>query len=178
MPKEQTVSNRALRKDLTCWSGASAKRGRYDYDSNEFRLSEMLTNDFFGDVDYLQPGDYIHVCDCEDQTIVVRVDIVDRQARKCWISKLERLYAIPVVETKDELPDDPGLVYRSRGTRGGGHSIVTADGSVFAINFDTRTDAERAIANCYDTKIFVPPAGHEPTEEFVSKNAKTYKPAA
>jgi hypothetical protein len=175
MPKEQTVSNRALRKDLTCWSGASAKRGRYDFDSQEHKLSEILNDDYFGDIDYLQPGDYIHITDCFDQIVTVRIDLTDRKARKAYLSRIERLYSLPAVEIRDELPDDPGLTYRSRGTRGGGHCILTGDGSVFAISFDTRTDAERAIANCYESKIFIPPAGHEPSEEFV-KNAKIWQP--
>ena len=171
-----SVSLRALRNDLTLWSGSSARRGRYDYDSKEFRMSEMLTDDFFGDIDFLQAGDYITITDCEDQVMTVRVDLIEKRERKCRLSRIERLYVMPIAEIRDDLPDDPGLVYRNRGPRGGGHSIVCADGSVFAINFETRTDAERAIANCYETKVFLAPAGHEPTDKFVSQNAKAYKP--
>jgi hypothetical protein len=171
-----SVVLRALRNDLTLWSGASAKRGRYDLDCKDHRLSEILTDDFLGDVDFLQPGDYITITDCEDQIVTVRVDLMDKQARKCYLSRIDRLYAMPVVELKTDLPDDPGLTYRYRAPRAGGHSVVTADGEVFAINFANRTEAERAISNAYETKVFIAPAGHEPAEPFISRNAKVYKP--
>ena len=170
-----SVSLRALRNDLTLWSGSSARRGRYDLDCRDHKLSEILNEDYLGDIDFLQAGDYIWITDCFDQIMTVRVDLIDKQARKCYLSRIDRLYAIPVVELKEELPDDPGLTYRFRGPRGGGHSVMTAAGEVFATGFDNRVDAERCIANCYAEKVFVPPAGHEPTGEIV-KNAKIYKP--
>lgn len=108
--------------------------------------------------------------------MTVRIDLLEKRERKCRLSRIDRLYAMPVTTLNSDLPDDPGLVYRSRGTRGGGHSIVCSDGSVFACNFETRTDAERAIATCYETQVFIPPAGKEPTEKFVSRNAKAYQP--
>lgn len=160
---------------MMLWSGASAKRGRFDYDTPDFRMQEMVNDTFFGDCwSILKPGDYITVTDCEDQVITVRVDLVDKHARKVFLSKMERIYAMPVVEIDEDLPDDPGLVYRYRSPRGGGHSIVTKSGAVFAINFDTRVEAERTIANCYEEKIFEVPAGHEPTEDYVSKNTKIW----
>lgn len=181
-----SVPLRADRDDLVPWSDAAAIHTRWDYDTNQYLLEEMLNDHFFGDCwDLLGSNEpdrkhsrrrhYITITDAADQIMVVRVDSVEKQARIVRLSKIERLYAQPVVELKDELPDDPGLVYRYRGPRGGGHAVICADGSVWAVNFVTRTDAERAIANAYDEKIFSPPAGHEPTADIV-KGAKIYQP--
>lgn len=175
---EEKPALRADRKDLTLWSGSSAARGRYDYDSDTHRLDEICDDRYFGDCyDLLQKGDYITATDCEDQIMTLRVDLIDKSARKVFLSRIERLYASPVVALKNELPEDPGLVYRYRTPRAGGHAIMTAAGEVHSINYDTRTDAERAIARMYDEKIFEVPAGHEPVEPYVSKNTKVYKRA-
>ena len=182
-----SVPIRANRDDLIPWSDAAAIHTRWDYDSSEYLLVEMLNDHFFGDCWDLLKGDdsdrkrsrrrhFITITDAEDQIVTVRVDLVDKVARKVFLSRIDRLYAMPVVELKEELPDDPGLTYRYRSLRGGGHAILTSDGSVFGILYETRTDAEREIANCYETKIFVPSAGHEPTPQYVSANAKIYKP--
>lgn len=169
---------RAKEADLVLWSSNSSLRGRYDYITDRFLLTEMLNDDFFGVCfALLQVNDIITITDAEDQIMDVRVDEIDKRKLKCRISKLERRYATPVVELRDDLPDDPGLVYRYRPTRAGGHSIVTGHGELFAINFETRSDAERAIANVYDQKVFEAPAGHEPAPPFVSPNAKIFKRA-
>ena len=171
-----TVSVQADPKHLSVWSGSGAAFGRLDYRTDEYRLSDMLNDSFFGLCwAMLKDGDFITVIDCEDQIMTIRVDRVERNTRKVFISRIERLYAMPAVELKTELPDDPGLVYRFRPTKSGGHSIVTAQGELFAINFETRTDAERAIARCYEDQSFAVPAGHEPVEPYVSPNAKIYR---
>lgn len=166
-------------KHLSVWSGPSAQFGRMDYRTDQYRLGDMLNDKFFGLCwSHLKAGDYITITDCEDQLMTIRVDSIDRQTRKVFISRIERLHAIPCVDLKSDLPDDPGLTYRYRSPKAGGHAIITGQGEVYAINFDTRTEAERAIANAYDTTIFQPPAGHEPREPYVSKNAKIYQPRA
>jgi hypothetical protein len=167
---------RAREEKMGCWSGSSALFGRYDYHDDQFRLEEMLNDDFFGSVyAMLRKGDLITITDCEDQIMVVRVDYVDRGALKVWLSKIERLYAMPVVALDTQLEYDPGLVYRWRAQRGGGHSILAADGSVVAINFSSRQEAEKVIAGMYKLKEFAAPAGHEPVEPFV-KEAKAFRP--
>lgn len=165
----------AKQEDLHLW-GQGGDYARYDYVSEHYLMSEMLRNDFFCNCTYLlRKGDWIYMTDCEDQIMVVRVDSVDQPMRIVFLSKLERVYAQPVVELKPDLPDDIGLIYRHRPTRAGGHSIVTAKGEVFAINFPTRQEVERAIANCYESKVFEAPHGHEPTSDYVSANSKIYK---
>lgn len=168
----------AKETDLQIW-GQGGNRARYDYTSTEYLMSEMLTNEFFGLCTMLvRVGDYITITDAEDQIIVVRVDETDKQAQLCYISKVERLYALPVVTTKSDNPDDPGLTYRWRPTRAGGHSVITAKGEVFSINHDTKNEALRCIANCAETGVWVPPHGHEPTARFVSDNTKIYRAEA
>ncbi len=164
---------RAKNKDLQLWSSSNGK-ARYDYDSKEYRLADMLTDDFFGQCDLLRVGDQIFITDCEDQIMVVRVDTLERGVRKAWLSKLERIYAHPVVELRADHPDDPGLVYRFRTTAAGGHSIVTGTGEVVAINFKSRESATQAIAAMYEKGSFEPPKGCEPTAQFV-KGAKIFK---
>lgn len=160
--------------DLQIW-GQGGNRARYDYTSDYYLMSEMLTNEFFGLCTYLiRKGDYIYITDCEDQIIVVRADEVDQQAHMVFLSKIERLYAIPVVAPSEDA-DSPGLIYRWRPTRAGGHSIITANAEVFAINFPTKQEAQRCIANCNETKIYAAPHGHEPTLQYVSANAKVYQ---
>lgn len=167
---------RAKEQDLQLW-GQGGTCARYDYTSHDYLMSEMLRNDFLCDCTYLlRKGDFIYITDCEDQIVVVRVDEVDKGARLVFISKIERLYALPVINARKGAPkDDIGLIYRWRPTRAGGHSVITAAGEVFAINFETKSEAERAVANCYETGIFVPPFGHEPTVQYVSSNSKIYR---
>jgi hypothetical protein len=167
----------AKESDLQLW-GQGGNCARYDYNSEHYLMSDMLTNDFFCNCTYLlRKGDFIYITDAEDQIIVVRVDEVDQGSRRVVLSKVERLYALPVVTINEDLPDDPGLTYRWRPTRAGGHSIITAAAEVFAVNFPNRQEAERAIANIYESKVFEAPHGHEPTAATVSANTKTYKRA-
>lgn len=166
----------AKEADLQIWSQGGTT-ARYDYTSAEYLMSEMLTNDFFCNCTLLlRKGDFIYMTDCEDQIMVIRIDEVDKSSRFIFLSKIERLYATPVVAVSGVV-NDPGLIYRWRPTRAGGHSIITAAGEVFAINFETKEQANRCIANCLETKVFEAPFGHEPTAQYVSANAKTYRPA-
>lgn len=169
---------RAKEKDLKQWSGFASK-ARYDYDSDEYRIEEMLNNDFFGlCCALLKKGDLITITDCEDQIITVRVDNVDRPGMQVWLSSIERLYAHPIAPVRKEIKNDPGFVYRWRSTRGGAHSIITRTGEVVAINFSSREHAERAIAHMYQTGEFAPPYGHEPTAQFVSASTRVFRPEA
>ncbi len=159
---------RAEEKMLSCWSGPGAQFGRYDYKHEEHRLSDMLNDDYFGSITYaLRPGDHIMITDCEDQIMNVRVDHIERHQHKVYLSRLERIYAMPVVTLDSENPDDPGLVRRWRARNGGGHSIMTAKGELVAISFPSKEVAEQAIRIMYETKRFIPPVGHEPTKQFV-----------
>ncbi len=162
---------RAEQKNLSCWSGVGAKGARFDYSNDDHRLSDMLNDDYFGlCVPLLKKGDWIYLTDCEDQIMVVRVDYADRGSRTVKLSRIERLFAIPVVELKTDNPEDPGLVWRWRARAGGGHSIMNAKGEVVAVNFANKELAEQAIAIMYEKGVFVAPTGHEPTSQFV-KNA-------
>lgn len=167
---------RAKEKDLQQWSGFAAK-ARYDYDSVDYRLEEMLNNDFFGlCCSLLKKGDLITITDCEDQIVTVRVDSVDKTGMQVWLSAVERQFANPIVAPRQtKLAHDPGLTYRWRTTRAGGHSIVTRTGEVVAINFGSREHAQRAVEQMYETGNLTPPYGHEPTAQFV-KGARVFRP--
>lgn len=167
---------RAKEKDLKQWSGFASK-ARYDYDSEDYRLEEMLNDEFFGlCCSLLKKGDIIVITDCEDQILTVRVDVVDKPGMKVWMSALERQFANPVVAPRQtQLAHDPGLTYRWRTTRAGGHSIVTRTGEVVAINFGSREHAQRAIELMYESGNLTPPYGHEPTAQFV-KGARVFRP--
>jgi hypothetical protein len=158
---------RAEERLLSCWSGSGAAYGRFDYRHEDHRLQDMLNNDYFGNCPLLlKRGDFITIIDCEDQIMTVRVDFVDRRALKCHLSRIERLYALPVVMQSDD-PDDPGLTWSWRARNGGGHSIINAKGEIVAINFASKETAEQAIAVMYEKKIYSAPTGHEPTKQFV-----------
>ncbi len=162
-------------KIISCWSGAGAEFGRYDYRTEQHRLADILTNDYFGNAYHLfRIGDMITVIDCEDQIMVVRVDHIERGALKVYLSRIERLYALPVTGKASDFPEDPGLCWRWRARNGGGHSIVTAKGEVVAVNFPSKDVAEQAIAIMYEKKIFSAPSGHEPTSQFV-KDAPVFR---
>lgn len=162
-------------KQLSQWSGSGAVFGRYDYRHTEHRLNDMLNDDYFGNATHLlRIGDYITIIDCEDQILTVRIDYLDRHSMKAHLSRIERLYALPVVALRDDIPNDPGLVWKWRSRAGGGHSIMTAKGEVLAINFPTREVADQAIRIMYDRKVFAAPPGHEPTKQYV-RDAPVYK---
>jgi hypothetical protein len=166
---------RASEKHISLWSGSGAAFGRYDYRPEEHRLFDMLNDDYFGDLAYMfRNGDMITIIDCEDQILTVRVDHVERTSRKVYLSRIERLYAMPVVALRSDVPDDPGLAWRWRARQGGGHSIVTAKGELVAINFPSKEVAEQAIAIMYKNKVFSPPVGHEPTAQYV-RDAPIYR---
>jgi hypothetical protein len=159
---------RSDEKKISCWSGAGAEFGRYDYRHDEHRLSDMLTDDYFGNNAIIfRIGDIITLIDCEDQIMTVRVDHIERSSLKLYLSRLERIHAMPVVTLKSDFPDDPGLVWRWRARFGGGHSIITAKGEIVAVNFPSKEVAEQAIAIMYQNKKFTPPVGHEPTKQYV-----------
>lgn len=169
---------RANIKNLSCWSGSGAAFGRWDYRSDDRRLNDILTNHYFGDQTHLlRLGDMITIIDCEDQIMEVRVDFLDKSAHQLHLSRIDRKYALPVVELDSENPDDPGLIWKWRSKNGGGHSIINAKGEIVAINFQTRELAEQAIAIMYKNKAFVAPVGHEPTKTFI-KNAPVAPKAA
>lgn len=162
-------------KLISCWSGAGAEFGRYDYRQENHRLSDMMTDDYFGNAYHLfRPGDMIYAFDCEDQGMVFRVDHVERATLKVYLSRIERLYAQPVVALRGDVANDPGLVWRWRARNGGGHSIITAKGEVVAINFPSKEVAEQAIRIMYDRSNFTAPSGHEPTNQFV-KDAPVFR---
>jgi hypothetical protein len=166
---------RAREADLQVW-GQGGNRGRYDYTTEQYLMAEMLNDDFFGACfALLRPGDYITITDAEDQILIVRIDEVNKASLKVYLSKMERVYAMPVVTAREGVKNDPGLVYRWRPSRSGGHSVITARGEVFAVDFANRGEAERCIENCYDNGVFEAPHGHEVTERHVSKNAKIYQ---
>jgi hypothetical protein len=173
-----TTANQPLRAKeahLIPWSVGHGKT-RYDYDNADWRLAEMLHDDFFGMcVALIRKGDLITITDCEDQIVTVRVDAVDKAAMKVWLSLVERLYAMPVVPIRKDVPNDPGLTYRWRSARGGGHAIVTRSNEIVAINFPSKEHAMQAIEVMYKTGNFTPPAGREPTAQFVSE-AKLFRP--
>src|SRR5687768_14856588 len=122
---------RSDEKKLSLWSGAGAEFGRYDYRHPEHRLNDMLTDDYFGNITHmLRVGDMITIIDCEDQIMTVRVDHIERHSLKVYLSRIERLYATPVVTLDSENLEDPGLVWRWRARNGGGHSILTAKGEI------------------------------------------------
>lgn len=105
---------RAKEKDLKQWSGFASK-ARYDYDSDEYRIEEMLNNDFFGlCCALLKKGDLITITDCEDQIITVRVDNVDRPGMQVWLSSIERLYAHPIAPVRKEIKNDLRRLSRLR----------------------------------------------------------------
>jgi hypothetical protein len=166
---------RAKETDLKPWSHGPGKT-RFDYDNANWRIDEMLNDDFFGFcASLLRLGDLITITDCEDQIVVVRVDTLDKANQKVWISAIERLYAHPVVAARKDVSYDPGLVYRWRSPRGGGHAIITRTGAVVAINFPSKEHALHAIELMYKTGNFAPPAGREPTDQFV-KGANVFQP--
>lgn len=170
---------RAKETDVKPWSHGPGKT-RFDYENSNWRLEEMLNEDFFGLCTYLvRPGDMIWITDCEDQIVVVRADLVDKMTKKIWLSVIERFNAMPVVPIRKDLAKeitvDPGLAYRWRATRGGGHSILTRSGEIVAINFPSKDHALHAIEAMYRTGNFTPPPGREPIEQFV-KGAKLFRP--
>ena len=166
---------RAKESDLKPWSTGPGKT-RYDYDTPDFRLEEMLNDDFFGHCTVLlRKGDLITITDCEDQIMVVRVDTMDRPSMKAWLSQIERLHAHPVVAIRKDVSFDPGLTYRWRAVRGGGHAIITRSGEIVAINFPSKEHALHAIEVMYKTGNFNPPAGREPFAQFV-KGASIFRP--
>ncbi len=166
---------RAKENELKPWSHGPGKT-RFDYDNANWRLEEMLNEDFFGFCTALiRQGDLITITDCEDQIMVVRADVVDKMAQKLWISAVERLYAHPVVTPRKDVSYDPGLTYRWRSPRGGGHAVITRTGEVVAINFPSKEHALHCIELMYKTGNFAPPAGREPTEQHV-KGAKAFQP--
>lgn len=168
---------RAKEKDLKLWSSANW-RARYDYDTEDFILDEILDDDFFGGCHgILKKGDYITITDAEDQVLTVRVDYIDKKALKIGLSKIERVHVLPVVPKRDNVPNDPGLTYRWRSTRGGGHSIITAKGELVGINYPSKDEAVRAIENMYETKTYRPAPAHLPTRLF-AKNVQIFDPAA
>lgn len=172
MPEFKSPPIRAKESDLKLWSGVSSK-ARYDYDATDYLLDEMLNNDFFGYcTSLLRKGDQITITDAEDQIVIVRVDDVLKPERQVWLSTLERKHAYPVVVIKHE--SDPGLVYRWRTTRGGGHAIVTRTGLVAGINFGSREEALRVIDDMYRENTFIPPYGHDPAG--VVKEALVFRP--
>ncbi len=166
-----TANLRADEKYISCWSGAGAQYGRWDYRHEDHFLPDMLNDDYFGSLTHLlKPGDWIYIQDAEDMLMTVRVDYADRASHKVTLTRIEKLSTLPVVTLRSDFPDDPGMIYKWRGRAGGGHSIMNARGEVVAIMFPTRELAVQAIAVMYDKKIFTPPPGHEPTRNYV-KNA-------
>lgn len=159
---------RSDEKRLSLWSGAGAEYGRYDYRHEDHRLHDILNTDYFGNNGHLfRVGDMITIIDCEDQIMVVRVDHIERAQLKVYLSRIERLYAMPVVKLDSENPDDPGLCWKWRPRASGGHSIMTAKGEIVALNFPSKEVTEQAIKIMYDRKNFTPPVGHEPTRQYV-----------
>lgn len=165
---------RCRERDLEQWSNGQS-RTRFDHSSKDYTLKDMLNEDYFGACwALLRPGDYVWITDCEDQTVVVRIDMVDKASMKVAMSTIEKLHAHPIVDNRSDDPNDPGLVYRYRSVRGGGHCIVTEHGEVVAIEFPTREHAEQAIAVMYETRHFSPPPNHDPEGRI--KSAKIFKP--
>ncbi len=158
---------RAEEKQLSCWSGAGAAFGRYDYRTEEHRVEDMMNEEYFGNCTHLlKKGDMITIIDAESQILTILIDHIDRGMRRVLFSRVERLHAFPVVTTSED-PEDPGLVWRWRSRNGGGHSILNKKGEVVAINYASREEAEQAVKIMYETKTFSPKPENAPTKQFV-----------
>lgn len=127
-------------KDFSTWAPARTGdgRSRHDYDCDDHLLSEMMSETYFGTIlEELRPGDLIWITDTQKEQAVIRIDWIEKGARKVGFSVQERVTERPIVGTD-------GLAVKYRGPRGGLWCIIDAGGEILSKDHRTREEAERA----------------------------------
>lgn len=123
-------------KHLHNWS-LPTTRSRFDYDSPDHLLSEMMHEHYWGTVMVeVQPGDLIHITAADTEQAIVRIDWKDDTARTVGMSVMERLTERPVLTTC-------GFTVKWRGPRGGYWCVVDAEGTILARDMRTQAEAAR-----------------------------------
>lgn len=125
-------------KGFVAW-GLPTQRQRYDYDTDEHVISEMLTETYFSTVQRdVAPGDLIHVTDAAKERATFVVDWSDADSKRVGFSVLERIEESPVI-------GDTGFAIKYRGPRGGLHCIIDESGAIIEKDIRTREEAQRRL---------------------------------
>lgn len=136
----------ARREWLQAWSTTS-KRVRWDYDTKDHVLSDMLDNTYWASVaaksdrdDGIRDGDMIYITDAANERCTIEVTAVDIAKSRVLVSLIEKVEAVPV--TKAGGIDEPYYV-KWRGPRGGGWCIMRpGEPEPVEKGFTQREDAE------------------------------------
>lgn len=141
-------------KGLFMWADGT-HRARYDYDTDEHVLSEILNDTYFGVFAHrLREGDQIHITDAAKERVTVLCDHVDKDARRIMLSVEVEHRTQPVMTLQGEKGEKsaPAYAYRWRGPRGGSHCIVDANGEIVHRDLQSKADAERVLQNMLEAK--------------------------
>ena len=136
----------ARREDLTDWS-TTTKRVRWDYDSEDHLLEEMLDQKYWtsvavGDNEVrshgIKRGDIVHITDAAQEQCVIRINHVDLAGGRVMFSVQERIVDRPILIASGKA----GAYYvKWRGPRGRYWCIM--DGNTNAVvEPDFRSQAE------------------------------------
>ena len=139
----------AAEKNMRSWAVEGTK-ARWDYDTEDHLIEEMLNDKYFATCQALRQGDLVWVTDAAQESVVLRVDFVDPHGRRVVVSVLERQVFTPV--TKQIVEDkfgksseiDDGYAVQWGGQRGGKWRVVK-NGETVKQDFQSRNDAEREL---------------------------------
>lgn len=136
----------ARREWLQAWS-TTAKRVRWDYDTKEHVIEDMLDNAYWASVaaktdrdDGIRDGDLIFITDARNERCTIEVSAVDVAKSRVLVSVIEKTEVRAV--TKAGGIEEPYYV-KWRGPRGGGWCLMrTGTDEVVDKDFASRDDAE------------------------------------
>ena len=120
-------------------------RGRLDYDCDEHTFDEMQDASYFGAIfSALKQGDLLFVTDGKQDRYTIEIGLVDATNRKVWFSIVEKFATKPVTASSPE--EDPGVVIKWRGPRGGMFCLVDKDGNILKSDLRNKPEAEKALS--------------------------------
>jgi len=139
------MSLRAQRKSLSRWAD-SQTRARFDYDTNEHLMGEMLNDAYFSTMyaDF-RPGDLIYVTDAAQQRATLIVADIDPVSHLVRLDIDTTHTQAPV--TAVEKGNDAGFAIRWKGPRGGKFWIVSNTGEMIERDIESKHEAERRLKN-------------------------------
>ena len=139
------MSPRASRTSLFRWAD-SAVRARFDYDTPEHILVEIMTDVYFSTLyREFRAGDLIYVTDGAQQRATLIVADVDEISHVVRLD-LDTTHTQTPLTAQSATVDD-GFAIRWRGGRGGKFCIVSSAGEIVARDIATKHEAERRLVN-------------------------------
>ena len=129
-----------------------AKRARFDYVHETHTIEDIKNDYYFGWIaNRFKRRDIINVTDAREDTYVLIVDDVYPNEKRVALSLVEKLVLTPI--TKPNSSDaDPGITVRWKGARGDKWAVIDREGKVIEKGYETRSEAERRLANILEAK--------------------------